>query len=180
MILSHGITSSPDPWFSPISLPPFLSLFREPVSLWHMLYNNVQLRLKVRCSLSRSNLFFPTCYRQRKRWVHKYFLPFLDVPWSSRSSPLFALAVPNGQTLGTAIAWFSLSSAPWYWGHSEGWSGSEISEVWLSWLVQRYHHRDSRLIFGCGSRAVNDSPFSYGRKSRRPAASILGATCLWL
>lgn len=38
--------------------------------------------------------------------MHKYFLPFLDVPSSLHSSLLFALAVPNGQTLGTAMPVF--------------------------------------------------------------------------
>lgn len=46
-IPSHGTMAPPAPCVSPTSaLPPFLSLSLEPVSLWHMLYNNVQLEIK--------------------------------------------------------------------------------------------------------------------------------------
>lgn len=54
--------------------------------------------------------FLPYLINMEKK-EHKYFLPFLDVPLFSHSSPLFALAVPNGQTLGTAIACSSLSNS---------------------------------------------------------------------
>lgn len=66
----------------------------------------------------------------------KSFLPFLDVPGSLHSFPLFALVVPNGQTLGTQQSLVFPLQYSLIWGHSEGWSSSGMTEVWLSWLVQ--------------------------------------------
>lgn len=80
--------------------------------------------------------------RKKKKRVHKDFLPFLNVPGSLHSFPLFALVAPNGQSLGTAKPVFPLlfdlgaqggMEQPW---HQRGLVILTCADIWYLVLDQ--------------------------------------------
>lgn len=122
----------PSPRSSPvIPPPPFLSLFSDLYVCGTTTFFYFSQKLKEeKCSLNGSKLLLPTFYIRRKRiWEHKYLLLSLifQVPhilpfhlhW------LFQLAVFHCPAVLDT-------------GDSEGWSSSEIPQVWLSSPAQRY------------------------------------------